>query len=304
MQCAEPRASILINNYNNGRYIADCVASALDQTAPAAEVIVYDDGSTDESLGVLRSFGDRITLIEGVHDSAKASRLCQAEAVWRAFQRSRGEWLFLLDGDARFERRKVERVLRFVASRTDIALVQSPLRLIDENGREFGRYRDLRFHHPRIGAAIYEQDDVDFFYPTSAMVVNRRALERVLPLDMTICPELACDTRIGMLMPLLGEVMTMFECLGAWRRHAGSYISGLGRSRWFQAQQTWRRVRTFNRCAPRYSAKPISLWRNRRFRRQLLGAMLPESLRRRWRKTDLVFHGPRASASALRKIAP
>jgi len=271
--------------------VAACADSVLRQTRKPDEIIVYDDGSTDESLGILRSYGDRIVLIEGVHDPSMTSRHSQANAVLRAFERSSGDWLFLLDGDDLFAPRKIERVLRAVAGKTGISLVQSPVLLIDEKGTDIGRYRDSRFHHLHINEAIYEQNDVDFFYPTSAMVVNRAALARVLPLDMTPCPELACDTRIGMLMPLLGEVIAIDEFLASWRRHSGSYISSLGRSRWFQAQQTIRRVRTFNSYAPRYSAAQISLWRNRRFCRQVAGALLPDALRRRLRKTGTIFHG-------------
>lgn len=283
--------SILINNYNNGRYIAACVDSALAQTVPADEVIVYDDGSTDESLTILRGYGRRIVLIEGQHDSTRTSRESQASAVHRAFEHSSGEWVFLMDGDDLFAPRKVERVLAVVAGRTGLSLVQSPMQLIDARGREIGRYRDARFHQSNLRAAIYQQSDVDFFYPTSSMVVHRDALRKVLPLDMSVCPALACDTRIGMLMPLLGDVVVIDEALASWRRHDGSYISALGRSRWFQAQQTLRRIRTFNAYAPRYAARPISLWRNRRLRRQVAGALLPEFMRRHLRRTGTIFHG-------------
>jgi glycosyltransferase involved in cell wall biosynthesis len=283
--------SILINNFNNGRYLTACVDSALRQSVPADEVIVYDDGSTDESLAILRGYGDRIILIEGKHDDAQPSRENQANAVYRAFERSNGDWLFLLDGDDFFLPNKVECVLRSLKERSGLVLVQSPMTLVDAEGRPLGQYRDRRFHHRDVASAIYEQNDVDFFYPTSAMVVSRAALSMVLPLDMRVCPELSCDTRIAMLMPLLGGVLTIDESLAAWRRHAGSYISALGRSRWFQAQQTFRRVRTFNAAASDFAAPKISLWANARFRRQLVGALLPDRVRRRLRNTGAIFHG-------------
>jgi glycosyltransferase involved in cell wall biosynthesis len=296
-----PTTSVLINNYNNGPYLRACVDSALNQTVRPDEVIVYDDGSTDESLEILRSYRGRIVLIEGVHDAARASRESQANAVFQAFCRSRGDWLFLMDGDDLFAPHKVERVLRMTGSRTDISLVQTPMILIDEWGKQIGNYRDARFHDPNIREAIYRHNDVDFFYPTSSMVVWRAALARVLPLDMRICPALACDTRIGMLMPLLGEILSIDENLAYWRRHSGSYISALGRSRWFQAKQTWRRIQTFNACASDYAVQKISVWRNRRLRRQVVGALLPNALRNRLRKTGTVFHGtPAKRAPAAR----
>jgi len=288
--------SILINNYNNAAYIGACIESALRQSVPADEVIVYDDGSTDESLDILRGYGDRIILMEGCHDASIPSRENQSNAVYRAFERSSGDWLFLLDGDDLFAPEKIERVLEAVKDQRDVSLVQSPMTLIDGTGGQIGQYRDRRFHQSNINVAMYEQNDVDFFYPTSAMVVSRTALSMVLPLDMHVCPELSCDTRIGMLMPLLGDVITIDQNLAYWRRHSGSYISALGRSRWFQAEQTIRRIRTFNAAASAFDAPRLSLWRNRRFRRQLAGALLPAAVRQRLRNTGTVLHGEVAKA--------
>jgi glycosyltransferase involved in cell wall biosynthesis len=288
--------TVLVNNYNNGLFIAACIDSLFAQTVKPDEIVVYDDGSTDESLAILRAYGDRIHLIEGLHDSNLSSRECQARALDVAFRRAKGEWLFLLDGDDYFLPQKIERVLAATEGRREVALVQSPVWLVNGAGEQFGRYRDSRFHCRDIRRAMYEQHDVDFYYPTSAMVVSRAAMEQVVPIDMRVCPELACDTRIGMLMPLLGEVVTVDEMLACWRRHSGSYLSGLARSRWFAAQQTIRRVRTFNSQAARYGVPKISLWRNRRFRRQLAGALLPETVRQRIRKTGTLFHGQAAGA--------
>jgi glycosyltransferase involved in cell wall biosynthesis len=67
--------------------------------------------------------------------------------VYRAFERSSGDWLFLLDGDDVFTPNKIERVLTELRRRTGVSLVQSPMTLIDEHGEELGRYRDKRFHH-------------------------------------------------------------------------------------------------------------------------------------------------------------
>lgn len=286
----------MVNNYNNGPYIAACIDSLFAQTVKPDEIIVYDDGSTDESLTILRAYTDRIRLIEGRHDPNLRSRECQARALEVAFRKSAGEWLLLLDGDDCFLPKKIERVLATIGGRREVSLVQSPVALVNGSGEPFGRYRDARFHCADIRRAMYEQNDVDFFYPTSAMVVSRGAMAQVMPIDMRVCPELACDTRIGMLMPLLGEVVTIDEPLACWRRHSGSYLSGLARSRWFAAQQTFRRVRTFNSQAARYGVPKISLCRNRRFWRQVAGALLPEALRRRIRKTGTLFHGQTAEA--------
>ena len=56
-------ATIILNNYNYGRFLKDAIDSALNQTYPRTEVIVVDDGSTDDSRTIIAGYGSRITPI-------------------------------------------------------------------------------------------------------------------------------------------------------------------------------------------------------------------------------------------------
>ena len=69
----QPSVSVIINNYNYGRFLGQCVDSALQQTT-ACEVIVVDDGSVDESLAVLAEFGDRVLQFCGRRTKVKQPR--------------------------------------------------------------------------------------------------------------------------------------------------------------------------------------------------------------------------------------
>lgn len=68
------RVSVVIPCYDSDRYLGEAVESALMQGLAPHEVIVVDDGSRDESVAVARSFGERVTLIESVHQGASAAR--------------------------------------------------------------------------------------------------------------------------------------------------------------------------------------------------------------------------------------
>lgn len=100
----KPLVSIIINNYNYSRYVAEAIESALDQTYPNKEIIVVDDGSTDNSREVISSFGDRITPIYKKNGG-------QASAFNAGFAKSRGEVICLLDSDDTFLPAKVGKVL-------------------------------------------------------------------------------------------------------------------------------------------------------------------------------------------------
>src|SRR5438128_8633466 len=84
--------SILIPVYNAESFVADAIQSALDQTWPAKEIIAVDDGSTDRSAEVLKSFAPRIKVIEQENRGASAARN-------RALREAQGEFIQYLDAD-------------------------------------------------------------------------------------------------------------------------------------------------------------------------------------------------------------
>src|SRR3984885_10961342 len=53
---AQPLVSILVSNYNYGRFIADSIKSALDQTYSNIELVICDDGSTDDSVQIIEEY--------------------------------------------------------------------------------------------------------------------------------------------------------------------------------------------------------------------------------------------------------
>ncbi|MBF2000278.1 MAG: glycosyltransferase family 2 protein [Synechococcales cyanobacterium M58_A2018_015] len=87
-----PLASIIIPCYNAENFVAEAIQSALNQTYDHVEVIVVDDGSTDRSIEIIRSFGDQVQLETIDHQGACAARN-------RGLQLSQGEFIQFLDAD-------------------------------------------------------------------------------------------------------------------------------------------------------------------------------------------------------------
>jgi len=96
--------SIIINNYNYGRFIADAIDSALAQTYSNCEVIVVDDGSQDNSREVISRFGNRVKTVFKSNGG-------QSSAFNAGFAESRGEVICFLDSDDVFLPTKVQQAV-------------------------------------------------------------------------------------------------------------------------------------------------------------------------------------------------
>jgi glycosyltransferase involved in cell wall biosynthesis len=102
-----PLVSIVIPCHNAEAYVGEAVRSALDQTYPRVEVIAVDDGSTDGSLEVIRSFGDRVRWETGPNRGACAARN-------RGVELAKGQLIQFLDADDLLYPHKVEVQLQAV----------------------------------------------------------------------------------------------------------------------------------------------------------------------------------------------
>ena len=86
------KISVLINNYNYARFLPECINSVLGQSYANKEIIVVDDGSTDNSRAVIESFGDKVKAIFKPNGG-------QASALNAGFFNSSGELVIFLDSD-------------------------------------------------------------------------------------------------------------------------------------------------------------------------------------------------------------
>jgi glycosyltransferase involved in cell wall biosynthesis len=98
----QPLVSIVIANYNYGRFLGEAIQSALDQTYPAVEIILVDDGSTDDSLDVAARYP--IQVFPRTNGGVSAARNF-------GVSQSKGEYILFLDSDDKYEPRTVEALL-------------------------------------------------------------------------------------------------------------------------------------------------------------------------------------------------
>ncbi|MDV3351384.1 glycosyltransferase family A protein [Leptothoe sp. LEGE 181152] len=129
MDCYSPLVSIVIPCYNAENYVSEAIDSALSQSYANVEVIVVDDGSSDQSRDIVQSYGEKVRFKQNHHQGACCARNTGLEI-------SQGEFIQFLDADDVLLPHKLETQLPF--------LVSNQYDLVFCNGYLFGDDRPQR----------------------------------------------------------------------------------------------------------------------------------------------------------------
>lgn len=214
--------SVLINNYNYAKYLAYCISSVLKQTYKNIEIIVYDDGSADNSVEVLNQYAGKIKIIARPNFGKYAS-YNQGNAIYEAFKYSTGEIICLLDSDDAFLPEKVEQIVKQFEIKPGVVMVQHKMYHIDHANKRTGAITKNILYNLDILKAIYSLQRVEeFFLPTSCLSFRRPYLEKVLPVNYSKYPLLWSDVRLSRAALFYGSIVTIPTPLGEYRRHSNN----------------------------------------------------------------------------------
>jgi Glycosyltransferases involved in cell wall biogenesis len=228
---AQPFISVIINNYNYAQFVATAIESALAQTYPHREIIVVDDGSTDESREVIQRYADRVQVVFKENGG-------QASAFHAGVAASRGEVICFLDSDDYWAPHLLERV----AARWDdsLAMVEWRMECVDSDGKPLGR--SFPIHTPYEGdlRPILTRRIYYLSTPTSGNAFARRAVEAVFPLDESFW-RISADVPLLMGAPFYGKFAFIDETLSFYRVHGGNLYYGIP-PRWERLQREVRHL--------------------------------------------------------------
>jgi glycosyltransferase involved in cell wall biosynthesis len=204
-----PGVSIVIPNYNYARFVGAAIESALTQDHPETEVIVVDDGSTDESRAVVASFGERIRAVY----QANGGHVAACNAGWRL---ARHEIVIFLDSDDLLMADAASTVA--TAWRPGVSKVQWTLQVVDEAGRSAGstypKYPSVL--EPRTVRETLLRTGGYPCPPTSGNAFARALLKALFPIKGHDW----MDPILTSAAPLYGDVITINRPLGAYRCHS------------------------------------------------------------------------------------
>jgi glycosyltransferase involved in cell wall biosynthesis len=209
-----PVVSVLINNHNYGRFVARAIGSALAQEGPGFEVIVVDDGSTDQSRSVLDAFRDRVNVVFQDNHG-------QAGAINAGVGASRGEFLCFLDADDWYAPGKLAAVVAAFRGNLKASLTYHRLQpvLADETPTLKPIPRTL------CGGDLSRQLAKSAgwwpFPMTSAIAVRRSAWDEAGAIPDAF--RISADAWLAGIYPFVGHVVALPQSLGFYRIHNNNW---------------------------------------------------------------------------------
>jgi glycosyltransferase involved in cell wall biosynthesis len=211
MDATSPRISVVVTCFNYAQYIGGAIESAVSQSYPLKEVVVVNDGSTDDSLRVIKGYGDRVTIIDQVNQGSVA-------AYNNGFAASAGDLVIFLDADDRLMPGALEEVA--AAWRPGCAKVQYDLGIIGSRGEDLGRRFcnfDSHYDDQRVRASFHLTGT--YRWPvTAGNAYARWFAERFFPLHIDHGP----DGTLNTVAPVYGDVVTIPRVLGQYRIHGAN----------------------------------------------------------------------------------
>ena len=157
------KTSVVIANFNNEKYIEQCIKSLKSQTYKDLEIIFFDDNSSDNSLDKIKKFSN-IKVIENKIQT-KYGSLNQLNAFRESINQSTGDLIFFLDSDDYFHEKKLETIVSYFKNNDKTKIVfDLPINVYENsNYIEKGNKNFFKTYWP-------------FIHPTSCITIKKKFL--------------------------------------------------------------------------------------------------------------------------------
>ena len=199
------RISVIVPSYNAGPFLREALTSALDKTPPPHEVLVQDGGSTDDTVAILRSFGERVSWVSA-HDGG------QSDALNKALARSSGDVIVWLNADDMILPGAFAAATAALTADPGLQFVYGDFDIIDGTGGLIRSYRSNEYSWDRV----YSRGCYIF---SGSLFIRRKALAELGGYDASLqaCMDLDLLLRLRDVGPSahLGRTIAQFRMHGA-----------------------------------------------------------------------------------------
>lgn len=214
----KPRVSVVIPTYNSADRVKEAIDSVLAQSYSNFEIIVVDDGSTDNTESTLRQFGERIRYFKQQNQGVSSARNT-------AIRNSRGEYVAFLDSDDIWAAEKLAAQVLVLDSDPEVGLVYCDWSVM--SGETVLQASYLNHLRPASGY-VFDELIQRGFVLTSGVVVRRSCLEDVGCFDTTLT--IAQDYDLWLRISYGWKIQLVDKCLLTKRSFDGSLSTNLTRT--------------------------------------------------------------------------
>jgi len=174
-----PTVSVVITCYNYGEYLAGCLESVLAQTYIDYEIIVVDDGSTDNTSEVIKPYLEYSNVRYIFQENGG-----QANAKNRGIAESKGEFIAFLDADDLWEQDKLQKQMKLFHN-SEVGVVYSCAKLVDSDGKGKKSFPQSKSLQPKAGK-VTESLFLDNFVWFSSSVVRKECFSKCGQFDESL----------------------------------------------------------------------------------------------------------------------
>ena len=135
----KPKVSILLNCYNEERFIKRSIKSVVNQTFKNWELVVWDDASTDNTVKIIKQFKDkRIKLFRNKKNLGLGKSRIRAQKLLK------GEYVAILDADDFFEKKKIQEQVQILNNHKNVGLTSTWTKIQDLNGNQVKKFESTK----------------------------------------------------------------------------------------------------------------------------------------------------------------
>jgi|SRR5678815_3673162 glycosyltransferase involved in cell wall biosynthesis len=219
-----PAVGVAITTYNQARYIGETIESVLRQSTAPAEIVVIDDGSTDDTPWILERFRPHIRIIRQRNGGVAIARNTAVQAC-------SADFVALLDGDDLWHPHKIRRSLQLIERFQPVSLLAHDIDCVSDGGATLRRgqvgvqLRRVTEQDAALVDCLAPLLECNFIWTTSQVVIKRNDYLSVGMSDPRF--PVASDFDLYLRLALRSPFLLSREVLASWREHDDS-ASGSG----------------------------------------------------------------------------